>query len=155
MVVTSTGTNHEHQLSITNQSPNETWPAGSYKAYVRVHVPESVAALNVSIDGNPLPPEQVSNLSKGKYRVFSHPLEIKPGVTSQLKYTYTTPMNSLPKTYAFGLQKQPGSSPDAYRFTITSQNQSLVVSTTNSQVKEGTSFSGVLDKNTFAAIELH
>ncbi len=106
-----TGINHKHQLVITNQSPDQTWPAGSYKAFYRVYLPATATNVHLTDNGSQLTPINTLPLSWF--------LEIPPLASHTLEITYQLPLASSYASYQFFVQKQPGlfSGPFSYTFS--------------------------------------
>jgi len=94
-----------------NSSPNNSWPAGDYKNYLRVFVPRGSKLEKVSIDGVNYT-SQFSSYDDGKLTFFAGSLEVPYNTTKTIEFSYTQPkgINLSEKTsdYFFYYQKQAG-----------------------------------------------
>jgi len=145
--LTDVTVSHQHEITYDNQSPNDTWPAGSYKAYTRVIVPPTATDITIAINGSQLKAADYTNTSTAGYQQVGFFLETKPQAKNTLTVNYQLPLSPNFKGYAFTLQKQPGASADPVKLTITPTTGR------NFQTKNTLS-GGVFDKSILTTIEM-
>lgn len=99
------------RLYYQNDSPSETFPAGRYKNYLRILVPESAELLNVSLQGDQIDKQKVdqSTVSSKKSFGFLVEVPIKEKRLVEVAYKQTQKIDlDRPNKYLFLLQKQSG-----------------------------------------------
>lgn len=75
-------------LNLENTAENNTWPAGDYKNYIRLYVPDSATITSVVIDGNQLDADQVAITEEHDKKVFGFFVKIPIQSQSQITITY-------------------------------------------------------------------
>lgn len=139
---------HIHRVSYVNHSPNDTWPGGSYKAFIRVIIPLGATGLTVTADNQPI------NLT------YSAPipgffLEVKPQAGTSLTISYSVPLKKSYQSYELNLIKQPGAGSDPLTVSIEPpSSQSLKTLTPHLFPDSVLKYSGLLSKNFSAAFSL-
>jgi hypothetical protein len=99
-------------ITLQNDSASEAWPAGKYKVYLRLLVPEGSELRSLSVDGQPVDLSLVRTQSESGKKVYGYFVEVPIKSTKKLSFFYETPLPSNMKTYALFEQKQPGTSGD-------------------------------------------
>ncbi len=146
---------HQHTITYTNSSPNDTWPAGSYKAYLRTSVPPQATNVMISVNGNQLKPADYVSVTVSSYQQMGFFVEIKPQETAALVIKYQLPLSPNYRSYAFTLQKQPGVSADPIKLTLY-QAGGKAFQRLNSNLGQGSgsSIEGVFDHTILTTIEM-
>lgn len=105
----------KHRLTTTyiNTASSTAWPAGSYKNYSRLYLPHGSVLNSVSLDGNKLPPQDITITNEHNRLVVGFLVEvpISTSVTVDIEYQVGVLSQNSP-TYSFYWQKQSGTSPD-------------------------------------------
>lgn len=107
-----------NKLTITylNQSPSQTWPAGRYRAWIRVLVPLYSQLTNLTIDGQEGNIIQVvKNIEHGR-QSYGFLVDVGVGETKHVYVEYQNsgklPAGNLQSKYLLYIQKQPGTDQD-------------------------------------------
>lgn len=105
---------HSLTATYTNTSTSGSWPAGPYKNYSRLYLPEDSILESISVGDRQLDPADIK-LSTDHGRLVigflvEVPLDTTLAVTS--KYSLVTPLASTAPTYSLYWQKQSGTAPD-------------------------------------------
>lgn len=121
----------EEKLTITydNQSPTESWPAGRYRAYLRLYLPQEAKVTSVLVADLqnpgfwlPFDSKYFDISSSGGKSVFGFLVEVPVRSQKILEIKYELPLvdetNRKQKTYLLMLQKQPGAYPSEYNLTF-------------------------------------
>ncbi len=136
---------HIHSITYTNSSPNEAWPAGMYKNYMRIMLPSGTTQISLSLDNKTLTESEYITTQTQNATLVSVFFEIKPQTSSQLSMSYQVPLDQNYQSYVFTLQKQPGISIDPLNLKINPpQNKALHASAT---LNPDNTFSGIFDRN--------
>lgn len=101
----------EHRVVVwyQNDAVSAEWPAGVYKNYIRVYVPDFSELQSVSVDGKTLSSSDVSVEYEFGKRKISFLLEVAPGDKHSVAILYSTKLRgTTPFVYSLFLQKQPG-----------------------------------------------
>lgn len=107
-------------LTYKNNSPNDSWPAGTYVNYLRVYTPASSGLEDFKID-NTSDLKKVEVTNQANLTVFATTLEIPVKQTKTIIFTYRIPKNIKLETapaYSIFFQKQPGTEKDELKFTF-------------------------------------
>lgn len=107
-------------LTYKNNSPNNSWPAGTYVNYLRVYTPQSSGIEDFQENGQS-DLEKVEVASQANLSVFATLVEVPVGQTKTLIFKYRIPKNiKLEKApvYSIYFQKQPGTEKDPLKFTF-------------------------------------
>ncbi|MFZ5365810.1 MAG: DUF4012 domain-containing protein [Patescibacteria group bacterium] len=110
-------------INYENQSPSEIFPAGRYKTYLRIYVPEDSLVDSLSIK-NLFTNEEVGS---GKWEVeeehqrtvFGFLVEVPVGERRKVEISYTLPETESWEEYILFVQKQSGSQKDNFALSIT------------------------------------
>jgi len=119
-------------LNITykNESPADTWPAGTYVNYLRITTPANSTLETYSLDGKEI---DINRLERGKIvpvvettqvgelTQFATLVEIPVKQTKTLTFKYRIPKNiklETAPTYELYISKQPGTLSDPLKFTF-------------------------------------
>lgn len=99
------------QITYTNSSPNNSWPAGDYKNYLRVFVPHGSKLESVIFDSKDIT-SQFSSFDDSKLTFFAGQIQIPFSTSRTLEIKYTQPKGLDPQVktndYVFYYQKQAG-----------------------------------------------
>lgn len=112
IALSSTLATHHRTITFENTAQSSAWPKGSYKSYIRFYIPNASKDILVTVDGSPLPDQQViKTFSKGQLIVgFYLETPIKSAKKVELQYssplTVTADKNSF--SYIFFNHEQPG-----------------------------------------------
>jgi hypothetical protein len=99
---------HTRTIAYTNTAESEAWPAGKYKTYLRLFVPEGSVLRGASLDGQPLDLASFRQVQEDGKQVFGYFLEVPIRSRRTLEVFYETPLVPGYKTYALFEQKQSG-----------------------------------------------
>jgi len=103
---------HTRNITLQNDSASEAWPAGKYKVYLRLLVPENSELRSLNVDGQAVDLALVRTQSESGKKVLGYFVEVPIKSTKKLSFFYETPIPQNMKTYALFEQKQPGTSGD-------------------------------------------
>lgn len=109
---------YTYRLTLSNSSPDATWPAGNYKNYLRVFLPPQIKNPAVLINNQPLSEYYVS--SEHNLSAVGFASDTAPGATTAIDITW---FEELPTTsrfhYQLDLPNQPGVPPYPVAVTVT------------------------------------
>ncbi len=120
-------------ITYKNNSPADTWPAGTYVNYLRVYVPLNSSLESYQVDGqnidlNPTltakqkkPSTTAQSSTQGNLTVFDTIVEVPVKQTKNITFKYRIPKNiKLESAPAYNLYvaKQPGTNNDALKFSF-------------------------------------
>ncbi|MBI4039464.1 DUF4012 domain-containing protein [Candidatus Daviesbacteria bacterium] len=113
-----------NQLIITysNQSPSQTWPAGRYRAWVRVLVPLDSQLTSLVIDGQESSIIQVVKAVENNRHSYGFLVDVAVGETKRVAVEYQNsgrlPLDNMRSSYSLYIQKQPGTDQDPVQVRI-------------------------------------
>lgn len=147
---------HTRTMVYTNTAESEAWPAGKYKTYLRLFVPEGSVLRGASLDGQPLDLASFRQVQEDGKQVFGYFLEVPIRSTRTLEVFYETPLPADYKTYALFEQKQSGVWNNDVRHVIEVGSRNVVMVAPEPSRIEGRSLEFTSDhtKHEFFAVEL-
>jgi len=120
-----------------NSSPNNSWPAGDYKNYLRVFVPRGSKLEKVSIDGANYT-SQFGSFDDGKLTFFAGSLEVPYSSSKTIEFEYTQPkginLSEKASDYFFYYQKQAGTYGIEFNYEFNHPDFISLSATTNNLV---------------------
>jgi hypothetical protein len=146
---------HTHTLTLENTAKSNSWPKGTYKAFVRYYLSGSPTLDEVVVNGRVLTIEDVHLRKEADFTLFGFVVEVPIQQRGEVKIVYSTPLPDKKSfTYAFFNQKQSGTknSPLVVRFNHGEDLVPTVIApqanvsdgvVSFSQLSEGHSFIGV------------
>ncbi len=115
-------------LTIMNTSTSETWPAGRYKDYVRLYIPQTaqftqvLSGADAAVGLTPFSDEEIIKGSENEKNFIGVYVEVPPQEQRILKLHYTLgdsfPITQPKATYALYTQKQSGTANTPLSVTI-------------------------------------
>lgn len=122
IIPTSDKIQHTHQIEVSNHSPTTNYPGGTYQAYVRFVLNRKPQDINLSINNQPQPDNQIIVTQENTTYTIGVPITVRVGETTILKaeYLYNLDNPSLTNQYLFALYKQPGVTSIFKGFTVPS-----------------------------------
>ncbi|MBP9819852.1 DUF4012 domain-containing protein [Candidatus Woesebacteria bacterium] len=103
------GAAHTHTLRIENTAGSNSWPKGTYKAYVRFFMPPQAQLDEIMLNGQSVAVSQAKQYDEQGLKVVGVLIDVPIQKQSEVTLSYTVPFSiSSPFSYAFFLQKQPG-----------------------------------------------
>jgi hypothetical protein len=121
VAITSTQAAHTRTVTFANKAVNESWPRGTYRAYVRFYLPSSTRLKRVRVGDAALVGDAVSLTQNGDHKVVGVQIEV-PVASSQellLEYTVDLTHSGSDFTYGFFEQQQSGSGDTPLSLEIT------------------------------------
>lgn len=110
---------HKRTITYKNTAQTNTWPKGNYKAYIRLYVPKEATLQSIFYNTSPIPLEQVTIKDLGQKRVIGFTIDVPINSQSIVDVEYTEDfVKSLPYSYAFFEQKQPGTPVIPFTLTV-------------------------------------
>ncbi len=104
------GVNHTLRLTYHNASTSNSWPAGDYKNYQRIYLPEGTAISELKVNGVALSSSEFELFAEHGKTVVAHLVTTKTSETTTIELMYKTPgvTKEGSPTYSWYWQKQPG-----------------------------------------------
>lgn len=99
---------HSRTITFTNTSQSNAWPQGAYKTYLRLFVSPNASFTSVSIDGQIVPFELVTQTMENGKAVFGVLVNVPVQSTVNVELAYQVPLPSGWNSYALFEQKQSG-----------------------------------------------
>lgn len=101
---------HRRTITYKNLAKLESWPQGSYRAYVKFLLGKNAVIQNLLVDGVPVSPDQLLSYLEQDDQVIATPITVprQKTVTVELRYRINH-SHPAPFAYFFFNQKQPGS----------------------------------------------
>ncbi len=127
---------HTHTIILANQSPDNTWPAGTYKTYLRAYLPPNSQVLSLSINNKTVPAADIDVSSTSTYQLIGWYVEVDPQESSTITLTYQRQNTEKLKSYQFFLQKQPGILSSNVALQVTSSNPSYQIAPDDQQINQ-------------------
>jgi hypothetical protein len=153
--LTETAATHQHTIVYTNKAPNDSWPGGTYKAYVRVIVPPQAVNTTISLNGAVVPASNTKQTTTTNYQQIGFMVEIKPLESATISVNYQMPLDPSYQSYSFFTMKQPGASVDPIKITFnpTSGRNFQKVQSNIGELANG-SIIGNFDRSILTTIEM-
>ncbi len=105
-----------------NNSPTETWPAGTYQNYQRVYCPENSTLKDLKIDEQTIPPQKIDTSFEHQKTVFGFLVKVPIKTTTKIALSYHLPFKfdfqNQTQNYELYFQKQSGIPSDPIEFKI-------------------------------------
>ena len=100
---------HTRNIVLNNSAFSNSWPKGGYKAYFRVFMPLNIKSLSIKIDGEDLEEDKYKVVDQSNNKVAGILIETPIKTKKNIEINYVVPIEfSLPHSYVFFNQKQPG-----------------------------------------------
>ncbi len=114
----STGHDNTHEFTVLwrNESPGDSFLAGTYKNYFQLYVPAAADVKEVSLNGTLY--TNISESVSAPYRIIGAYVEIPPGASRTLSITYTTSADTGKTPYSLVVQKQTGAQNSDIQFSV-------------------------------------
>jgi hypothetical protein len=156
--ISPTEVKHERVVVLKNNATSNSWPMGSYKAYIRFYVPDTAQLDNIKVNGAVvLPNQEVVREESGK-KYFGVFVEVPIQQTSTLTLDYSEPLGmTTPFSYVFFEQKQSGtgSDPLTIQFTPDPSLHPAVVAPQAEVTSTMIRFTNPRDKNAFVGVKFN
>lgn len=110
------------QVRYQNQSQSENFPAGRYKNFLRILVPQGTRLVGVTINGKPVEEEEISETEIGEKLSFGVLVEvpIQQERVVEIEYQLAERIDfEKASQYLLVLQKQPGIRDEVFNFWLT------------------------------------
>lgn len=119
--VSPTQADHKYTLTYTNTAQLEAWPKGAYKNYLRLYVPATAQAVQILVDGVPLPTQNVTQTIDKDKKIVAALVEVPIKSSKQVTLSYSIPLPQFNDTlsYVFFNNEQPGNGETPYTLKIT------------------------------------
>lgn len=115
------GSNNHLKLVLENHSQTDAWPMGDYQAYLRLYLPLDLENLEIILNNLALSAQDLS-VSR-RYSLLEVGINLTVPVSSQavleIKYRQPLPEDFQSLTYLYRLKRQPGTTFDSYRLSLT------------------------------------
>ncbi len=119
---------HKRFTKLTNSATSTAWPSGQYSTYVRWYLPLKSQLDEILVNGVVVDQATIRRTQEHGLLVLGLVVEIPIQSTKTIQINYHQPIvQSLPFSYFFFDQKQPGSTLDSYRVVIQQPTNSSVV----------------------------
>lgn len=109
-------------ITISNTSPDATWPGGVYHNYSRIYTPLGTKLQTIKINGVNIDQNQITTSIESGKTVFGFINVTNPGEKTTINLTYTLPEKlplGSPTAYQLLVQKQSGTKSDPITTNIT------------------------------------
>ena len=127
-------TNHQIDISKTgettetlnliyqNESPSESWPAGTYQNYLRIYCPYDSLLNSLKINDQEISPTQIDTSLEHQKTVFGFLVKVPIKASTKVTLSYQTPLKFNFQTevqnFNFLFQKQSGAKPNQAEIKI-------------------------------------
>ena len=148
---------HSIALRYTNDSPSMGWPAGVYKNYIRLYVPDFSELRSVAVDGKEVPLDQILVGYENGKRKIALTVSIPPGQSSTVVVKYSTILKASGSfSYAFFVQKQPGTEafPSSFTMNLLRPLMAKTVAPAADVVDNVVQYDAKMDGHQFMAVEV-
>lgn len=137
-----------------NKSPNDVFPAGRYKNYLRIYVPEGSRLDECKIDAGEC---KIDQTIEHQRTVFGFLVEVPVGEKREVKIAWSPPFKVETGSYLFFIQKQPGTKNDSLTLSFSfPPSFSVLAKTADALTGEGlVIYNTALSKDSVFEIELH
>jgi hypothetical protein len=104
-------------INYENESPNEDFPAGKYKNYLRVYLPPEVNLEKLSIDDQEIGTEEIDKEGTEDLTVFGIFLEVPTSSKKKISFEFSLLAGDF-ENYQLLVQKQAGTEVDPFLLKI-------------------------------------
>ena len=119
---------HRRITKLSNTSTTTAWPSGRYSTYVRWYVPSGSVLESITIDGTEVGRKAITSYQDHGLTVFGTMVEVPISSESTVVIEYRRPLaQSLPYSYFFFDQRQPGTTLDSYQVVVEKPANSATV----------------------------
>jgi len=145
-------------LTLKNNSPSNSWPAGTYKTYLRIYAPKSATLKRITVDSAEIPLDLIDTSIEHSKKVFGFYTEVPIQTSSTINISYqlnrTLPSGTA-TAYTLLVQKQSGTATDPLSVIINYHPglKPLTIAPTGTVEGDSVIFKSTLDKNRFFTIE--
>lgn len=157
VTLSQTAAVHAYTVHYTNTALSSAWPAGSYKNYIRLVVPDFAQVNSIIIDKTPLSPSLIAQEIKGGKREVGFAIEVPVGKTVDVQVNYVSTMVQ-PKQFSYALftQRQAGTGEDPISFSLNIQKPLAVTKIAPEGAVSGSivQFDTTLDRHQYLAVEV-
>ncbi|MBI5151507.1 MAG: DUF4012 domain-containing protein [Candidatus Pacebacteria bacterium] len=157
VVLSSSTAVHALTLHYSNTSPSTAWPAGTYKNYVRLLIPDFTQLNSVVIDKQPLSSMRIAQDIRYGKREVGFVMEVPVGKTVDVQVNYVTLFTQqAPFSYALFTQKQPGTGEDSVSFSLNIQKPLRTTKLAPEGAVAGNiiQFDATMDRHQYLAVEV-
>ncbi len=146
-------------LVYQNDSPSESWPAGTYKNYLRVYCPQGSTLESLKINDQTIPHSQIDTSLKHQKTIFGFLVKVPIRSTTKVSLSYRLPLKldfqKELQNYKLLVQKQSGNKPDKIDLKINFPQFLKVVQTSSGAnvAPQETSFKDTLDQDKTFTVE--
>ena len=110
---------HQRTTKLTNTATSTAWPSGQYDVYFRWYVPNDAVFESISLDGVQVDASAIRSYSDHGLRVIGYRTQIPILQSRSIMLSYRRPIQTtLPYSYFFFDQKQPGTALDSYQVIV-------------------------------------
>lgn len=113
--------NHKLTLEYKNPYPFGIWLNTILRDYIRIYVPEGSKLVSSKGSDDPVNTKEDTDLNKTYFEAF---IQVRPSNSRTLSFEYTTPSQTLGKTYPILIQKQPGAKYFHYKIIVNGKLES-------------------------------
>lgn len=107
--IKETQVKHFREITLSNKAFSNAWPKGLYKAYFRLYLPLNIDSLLIKVDGEKIADDKYEITKQENHQVVGLLIETPIKNEKRIAISYVVPIEfSLPFSYAFFNQKQPG-----------------------------------------------
>ncbi|MDH5533621.1 MAG: DUF4012 domain-containing protein [Candidatus Pacebacteria bacterium] len=107
--IQETQAKHFREITLSNKAFSNAWPKGLYKAYFRLYLPLSIDSISITIDGEKISEDNYKIIKQENHQTIGLLIETPIKSDKKINIEYVVPIEfSLPYSYAFFNQKQPG-----------------------------------------------
>jgi hypothetical protein len=109
-------------LTLVNTATSNTWPAGTYKNYMRVFTPSSSTLNSVTVDDSEIDPSQITISRKNNKTIFGFFTQTPINSQSTIVIDYNLNQTVLAGSsfgYSLLYEKQSGTGPDELNLLVT------------------------------------
>lgn len=157
VVLSSSTAVHTLTLHYSNTSPSTAWPAGTYKNYVRILIPDFTQLNSVVVDKKPLSSSRIAQDIRYGKREIGFVVEVPVGKTIDVQVNYVTLFTQqAPFSYALFTQKQPGTGEDPVSFSLNIQKPLRTTKLAPEGAIAGNiiQFDATMDRHQYLAVEV-
>lgn len=109
---------HHHTLNFVNKAISNSWPRGTYKAYIRFYLPVTASQTIPAINGQKVDSKNFDSYAENGRQVVGVYVEVPVQEQTEVTLAYSVPYSAL-GAYVFFTQFQAGITPPEYQVSIT------------------------------------
>lgn len=110
---------HQRTTKLTNTATSTAWPSGQYDVYFRWYIPTDAVFDSISLDGVQVDASLIRSYSDHGLRVIGFRTQVPILQSRAVMLSYRRPIQTtLPFSYFFFDQKQPGTTLDSYQVVV-------------------------------------